>query len=89
MIVEGVITLIIVASMFYVAPGVLGQVKQAAPLVLSTAGDPTKPVDAALNASQASIATSVAGGLNLGAISPIMIGIGLMIGAFMIIRAPR
>ena len=86
MVVEGVITLIVVAAMFYVAPGVLGSVKSAAPLVLSTAGDPTKPVDAALNASQTSIASSVAGGLNLSAISMIMLGIGLMIGGFMLVR---
>ena len=86
MIVEGVITLIIVGAMLYVSPGVLGQVKAAAPLVCSTAGGGCSVVDATLNQTSASIGTSVAGGLSLGAISPIMIGIGLMIGAFMIIR---
>jgi hypothetical protein len=89
MLVEGVITLIIVAAMFYVAPGVLGSVKSAAPLVLSTAGTPGLPVDAALNASQTTIATTVSGGLNLSAISMIMLGIGLMIGGFMLIRGQR
>ena len=90
MLVEGVITLIIVASLFYVAPGVLGSVKASAPLVLAAGGlTPGLPVDSALNASQTTIATTVAGGLNLSAISMIMLGIGLMIGGFMLIRSPR
>jgi hypothetical protein len=92
MIVEGVITLIIVGALFYVAPGVLGTVKQVSPVVFATAGPLTTgngSVDAALNASQASIATTVAGSLNLSAISVIMLGIGLMIGGFMLIRNPK
>jgi len=77
--VEGVITFIIVASLFYVAPGVLGSIKTAAPVVLST-------TDAGLNASQGQISTTVSGGLNLSSISMIMLGIGIMIGGFMLVR---
>jgi|WetSurMetagenome_2_1015567.scaffolds.fasta_scaffold1468036_1 hypothetical protein len=82
MIVEGVITFIIVAALFYVAPGVLAAVATAAPTVNSTS-------QAALAASQTSIATIVAGGLNLSAIALIMLGIGLMIGGFMLVRGYR
>jgi hypothetical protein len=82
MIVEGVITFIIVAALFYVAPGVLAAVATAAPAVNST----SQP---ALAASQTSIATIVAGGLNLSAIALIMLGIGLMIGGFMLVRGYR
>jgi hypothetical protein len=76
LIVEGVITFIIAAALFYVAPGVLSSIKTAAP---ATADD-------ALNASATQIATTVAGGLNLSSISLIMLGIGIMIGGFMLIR---
>ena len=79
LIVEGVITFIIAAALFYVAPGVLGAIKTAAPIVLAT-------TDAGLNASQAQISTTVSGGLNLSSISLIMLGIGIMIGGFMLIR---
>ena len=79
LIVEGVITFIIAAALFYVAPGVLGAIKTAAPIVLVT-------TDAGLNASQAQISTTVSGGLNLSSISLIMLGIGIMIGRFMLIR---
>ena len=82
MIVEGVITFIIVAALFYVAPGVLAAVATAAPTVNSTS-------QAALAASQTSINTIVAGGLNLSAIALIMLGIGLMIGGFMLVRGYR
>jgi hypothetical protein len=82
MIVEGVITFIIVAALFYVAPGVLSAVATAAPTVNSTA-------QPALAASQTSINTIVAGGLNLSAIALIMLGIGLMIGGFMLVRGYR
>jgi hypothetical protein len=88
MLVEGVITLIIVGALFYVAPGVLGSVKQASPVVLGVY-NPGAPFDVALNASQTQIATTVAGALNLSAISMIMLGIGLMIGGFMLIRNPK
>ena len=77
--VEGVITFIIVASLFYVAPGVLGAIKTAAPVVESA-------TDAGLNASQTQISTTVSGGLNLSSISMIMLGIGIMIGGFMLVR---
>jgi hypothetical protein len=77
--VEGVITLIIVAALFYVAPGVLFAVGNAAPLVPVA----TEP---ALNASQVSIGTTVAGALNLSSIGLIMLGIGIMIGGFMLIK---
>ena len=89
MIVEGVITFIIAAALFYVAPGVLGSIKTASPAVYAAAavGVPEGAnVDAALNASQSQIATTVSGGLNLSSISLIMLGIGIMIGGFMLIR---
>jgi hypothetical protein len=76
---EGVITLIIVAALFYVAPGVLNSVSAASPMV-PQAGN------AALNASQVSIGTTAAGALNLSVIGLIMLGIGIMIGGFMLIR---
>lgn len=79
MLVEGIITLIIVSALFYVAPGVLGSVKTAAPIV-------TAATDAGLNASQTTIGTTVAGALNLSSIGLIMLGIGIMIGGFMLIR---
>jgi hypothetical protein len=82
MIVEGVITFIIVAALFYVSPGVLAAVATAAPTVNSTS-------QSALAASQTSINTIVAGGLNLSAIALIMLGIGLMIGGFMLVRGYR
>ena len=74
---EGVITLIIVASLFYVAPGVLNSVSIASPYV---------PPTSVLNATQVSIGTTAAGALNLSAIGLIMLGIGIMIGGFMLIR---
>lgn len=80
MLVEGVITFIIVAALFYVAPGVLYSVSTAAPLVPSTH---------VLNATQGSIGTTVSGGLNLSSISLIMLGIGIMIGGFMLVRGYR
>ena len=90
MLVEGVITLIIVGALLYVAPGVLGSVVKAAPIVYASTPVSTTyvngTVDAALNATQTSIATTAAGALNLTAISVIMLGIGLMIGGFMYIR---
>lgn len=79
LLVEGVITLIIVAALFYVAPGVLGSIKTAAPVVLST-------TDSGLNASQTTISTTVVGALNLSSIGLIMLGIAIMIGGFMLIR---
>ena len=87
--VEGVITFIIVASLFYVAPGVLASVRTSAPLVCSVAGGGCASVDAALNSSAAQIGTTTAGGLNLSSITLIMLGIGLMIGGFMLVRGYR
>lgn len=78
MLVEGVITLIIVAALFYVAPGVLNAVVSAAPVVPAA--------DVALNASQATIGTTAAGALNLSSIGLIMLGIGIMIGGFALIK---
>jgi hypothetical protein len=79
MIVEGLISFILVAALFYVSPGVLSAVQAAAPSVNSTSNP-------ALAASQTAINSTVAGGLNLAAITLIMIGIGLMIAGFMIVR---
>lgn len=90
MIIEALITFIIVAALFYVAPGVLGSIKVAAPVVC---GDSTcvnasagRVLDAGLNASQRSMSTTIAGGLNLSTISMIMMGIAIMIGGFMMVR---
>ena len=88
-IVEAIITFIIVAALFYVAPGVLGSIKVAAPAVYAAGGVgvPTgAAIDAGLNASQVQIGTTVAGGLNLSSISMIMMGIAIMIGGFMLVR---
>ena len=81
MLVEGVITFIIVAALFYVAPGVLFSVSNAAPVVTDA--------NNTLNATQTSIGTTIAGGLNLSSISMIMMGIGIMIGGFMLVRGYR
>jgi hypothetical protein len=90
MFVEGVITLIIVGALFYVAPGVLATVRQSAPIVYATQPTLTSyvngSVDAALNASATTIGTTAAGALNLSAVSMIMMGIGIMIGGFMMLR---
>ena len=92
MLMEGVITLIIVASLFYVAPGVLYSVQGSTRIISAVpadeAADPTHFVlgSAALNASQAAIGTTSAGALNLSVIGLIMLGIGIMIGGFMLIR---
>lgn len=91
-IVEGVISFIIIAALFYVAPGILGAIKTASPPVYASAGVdvPTgASIDAGLNASQTQISTTVAGGLNLSSISMIMLGIGIMIGGFMLVRGYR
>lgn len=91
MLMEGVITLIIVAALFYVAPGVLNSVQGSTGLIATSQADVTGHTgivlgSPALNASQAAIATTAAGALNLSAIGLIMLGIGIMIGGFMLIR---
>ena len=91
MLMEGVITLIIVAALFYVAPGVLNSVQLSTGLICSDAahcGGVSGCVcgSTALNATQATIGTTAAGALNLSAIGLIMLGIGIMIGGFMLIR---
>jgi hypothetical protein len=93
MLVEGIITLIIVAALFYVAPGVLWATSSAAPFVPQNQTG-CAVLDMAhnlcalnpLNASAVSIGTTVAGSLNLSSIGMIMMGIGIMIGGFMLIR---
>jgi hypothetical protein len=89
-IVEAVITFIIVAALFYVAPGVLGAIKVASPVVCGDLtcinASPGRVLDAGLNASQLSMSTTIAGGLNLSTISMIMMGIAIMIGGFMMVR---
>jgi hypothetical protein len=87
MLMEGVITLIIVAALFYVAPGVLYSVQSSTGLICTTAdGGRCVLGSAALNATQAGIGTTAAGALNLSSIGLIMLGIGIMIGGFMLIR---
>lgn len=71
MLMEGVITLIIVAALFYVAPGVMSSVATAAPAVCST----TQP---ALYTAQTAINGTAAGALNLASIGLIMLGIAIM-----------
>ena len=91
--VEGIITLVITAALFYVAPGVMGAIKEASPTVYATrpmvgAGlsNASLLVDPGLNASSLSIQTTAAGALNLSSVGLIMLGIGVMIGGFMLIR---
>lgn len=88
MLVEGVLTLIIVAALFYVAPGLLGSIKTAAPPVY--ASNPANVsgyiVDSALNASQTTISSTVVGSLNLSSIGLIMMGVAIMIGGLILIR---
>jgi hypothetical protein len=88
MLMEGVITLLIVAALFYVAPGVLNSVQGSTKLICTNAAESANCVQGslALNQSQASIATTAAGALNLSTIGLIMLGIGIMIGGFMLIR---
>jgi hypothetical protein len=96
---EGIITLIIVAALFYVAPGVLFSVDKSQGVIVTNQADvgnatgmllngrgPGVLGSAALNATQQSIGTTSAGALNLSAIGLIMLGIGIMIGGFMLIR---
>jgi hypothetical protein len=92
LIVEGVISFIIIAALFYVAPGVLGLIKISAPRVYGNAADSLAAsgyYDPALNATGASISTSVSGGLSLSSLAIIMLGVGLMIGGFMFIRGRK
>jgi len=99
MLMEGVITLIIVASLFYVAPGVLFAVSGSQGTIMTVPQDVAScnantavtgirciQGTAALNASQAAIGTTAAGALNLSSVGLIMLGIGIMIGGFMLIR---
>jgi hypothetical protein len=90
MLIEGIITLIIVAALFYVAPGVLYAVYTSQPLIVTVVNEATAPGhvlgSAAMNASQQSILTTSVGALNLSAVGLIMLGIGIMIGGFMLIR---
>ena len=79
MLVEGIITLIIVAALFLVAPGVLSAVSSAVPTI-------TAAEDAGLNLAQQNIATTAAGALSLSSIGMIMLGIGVLIGGFLLIR---
>ena len=91
MLVEAIITLIIVASLFYVAPGVLSAVQLSAPSPAPTAGfgATTDTGLIALNSSASSIGTTVAGALDLSTVGLIMMGIAIMIGGFMLIRGYR
>jgi hypothetical protein len=98
MLMEGVITLIIVAAIFYVAPGVMYSVSKSSGTIVTAAADVGNTSglcitsgcgvlgSPALNASQVSIGTTAAGALNLSTIGLIMLGIGIMIGGFMLIR---
>jgi len=89
LIVEGVISFIIIAALFYVAPGVLGLIKVSAPQVYGNAADSLAGsgyYDPALNATGASISTAASGGLSISSLAVIMMGVGLMIAGFMFIR---
>lgn len=61
------------------APGVLGLIKVSAPTVTATQ-------DAALNASQTGISTTVSGGLSISSISMLLMGLAILIGGFMLIK---
>ena len=95
MIIEGIISLILVSALIYVSPGVLSAVVVAAPKVVGTGAAGYNATNAtangamwneALYASQNQLGVTIAGGLNLTAISVIMLGIGLMIAGFMYVR---
>jgi hypothetical protein len=95
---EGIITLLIVASLFYIAPGTLWSVRKATGTIVTNPADvgnatglalnggPGVLGSAVLNQSQASIVTTSAGALNLATIGLLMLGIGIMIGGFLLIR---
>jgi len=89
LIVEGIISFIIIAAIFYVAPGTLGLIKVSVPQVYGNQADSIAAsgyYDPALNASGAAISTTVSGGLSISSLAVIMLGVGLMIGGFMFIR---
>jgi hypothetical protein len=89
LIVEGIISFIIIAAIFYVAPGTLGLIKVSVPQVYGNYGDSLAAggyYDPALNASGASVSTAVSGGLSISSLAIIMMGVGLMIAGFMFIR---
>jgi hypothetical protein len=89
---EGVITLIITAAIFYVAPGVMNSIATAAPKVYgagynaSTAAAAGGTYNPALATVSTAIDATAAGSLNLASIGLIMLGIAIMIGGFMLIR---
>ena len=82
MLMEGVITLIIVAALFYVAPGVMSAVATASPTVNAVSQPQLLTAQTAING-------TAAGALNLASIGLIMLGIAIMIGGFMLIRGYR
>jgi hypothetical protein len=98
MLMEGIITLLILAALFYVAPGIFVGVSKASGTIVTSSADVGNATglcqtsgcgvlgSLAMNQSQASIATTASGALNLSTIGLIMMGIALMIGGFMIIR---
>jgi len=96
LIVEGIITLILVSALIYVTPGVLSAVVVASPKVVGTGAAGYNASNATANgamwneamyASQNQLGVTIAGGLNLTAISVIMLGVGLMIAGFMLVRS--
>jgi hypothetical protein len=96
LIVEAIITLILVSALIYVTPGVFSAVVVASPKVVGTGALGYNATNATANgamwneamyASQNQIGATMAGGLNLTAISVIMLGIGIMLAGFMYVRS--
>jgi hypothetical protein len=79
MLIEGITTLVILSALFLVAPGVLSIFAQLVPTI-------TAAQDAGLNAAQANIKVIAPSAINLGSVGMIMLGIGIMIGGFLLIR---
>jgi len=96
MLIEAIITLVLVSALIYVTPGVLSAVVVAAPKVVGTGALGYNATNAtangamwneALYSSQNQLGLTIAGGLNLTAISVIMLGIGIMIAGFMYVKS--
>lgn len=77
-IVEGIITFITIAALFYVAPGLLSTVK--------TAAVPSGGMTAEMNTSAAAVSTAGAGGLSVASIILVVMGIVLLVAALMSMR---
>lgn len=79
MMIEGITVLILVSALLLVIPGVFYLVSSALPTI-------TAAEDSGLNLAQENIHVIAPGALNLTSIGLIMLGIGIMVAGFMVIR---